>query len=120
MLYIFLIIIAIAIFGIANLVYKKQFDVFLHIVIFKKLRSIIFSKERRFKKFKFRKVKNEDFWLKKIEKHPKDAKNYKGLGGWYVENNNKYYAIQTLEYAVKLNPSDKKLVSTVKKLRSEA
>lgn len=117
MFYIFLFIIAIAAFGIADLVYKKRFNEFLHMFILQSFNALFST---TIKKFNFRKMADEDFWLKRIKKNPNNANHYKKLGEWYAENNNKEYAIQTLEYAVKLNPSNKKLITAIEKLREEA
>ena len=119
MLYIFLIIIAFASFGIANLIYRKQFDKSLFKFIAEKFRIVFSKNEKRFKQFKVRKTKDEDFWLQSIKKAPKKVRNYKRLGEWYLENNNKDYAIQTLEYVAKISPNDKKLAGMLKKLREE-
>lgn len=51
----------------------------------------------------------EEYWIGLIKSDSGNPTYYKRLGEWYMYNNNKDYAIKTLEYAVKLDPGDKKI-----------
>ncbi len=63
--------------------------------------------------------RNEEFWIGLIEHNPQNPYPYKKLGEWYAKNGHKYYAIETLKYAAKLNPRDMEVWEKLKELSDE-
>lgn len=125
MIYLFLIFIVLSTGGIIFLVFNK---LTLRELILDKVRNI-FNKKVLKKRIKAGKVfftktsarhspvrpagdldeQGEEYWVSLIKSDPGNPAYYKELGEWYMYNNNKDYAIKTLEYAVKLDPKDKRI-----------
>ncbi|MDX1535650.1 MAG: hypothetical protein R3346_02745 [Candidatus Spechtbacterales bacterium] len=64
--------------------------------------------------------KDEEYWIEAIKKDPENPDPYIKLGVWYVDNNKNKFAIETFEYASKLDPENDKVKQHLKDLRQEA
>lgn len=108
MMYLFLVLIALSTGGIIFLVFNK---LTLHELTLDKIGNIFSHKvfKKSAEDSEVFSMKTEDYWIGLIKSNPGNPVYYKRLGEWYMYNNSKDYAIKTLEYALMLDPKDKKI-----------
>lgn len=64
--------------------------------------------------------KGEQFWIEVIKSDPQNPHPYKKLGEWYLENNKDKFAIETFEYAARLDPDDAQIKEYLQNLKGSS